>query len=74
VTGDTENLILEPLKRFQAQMTRFEDRLDTVSADMRAIKQHRTAFMASEETQDGELAEMKLRLDRIERRLDPRDS
>jgi regulator of replication initiation timing len=74
MTADTENLILEHLKRFQAQMTRFEDRLDTVSADMRAIKQHMAAFMASEASQDGELAEMKLRLDRIERRLDLRDS
>lgn len=73
MTGETENLILEHLKWFQAQMTRFEDSLDTVRGDVRAIKQHMAAFMASEANQDGEIAAIKMQLERIERRLDLRD-
>jgi hypothetical protein len=74
VTGETENLILEHLKRFQTQMTRFEERLDTMGADMRAMKQHMAAFMGSEASQDQEIASIKVQLERIERRLELRDS
>ena len=73
MTDDTENLILEHLKRFQAQLTRVEDRLDTMGADLRATKQHMAAFMASEASQDTEIASMKVQLERIERRLELRD-
>lgn len=73
MTNETENLILEHLKRFQSQMTRFEDTLDTVRSDMRAMKQHMAAFMASEASQDEEIAAIKVHLERIERRLDLRD-
>ena len=52
MTDETDNLVLEHLKRFQSQMNRFEERLDTVQQDMRAMKQHMSAFMASEAAQD----------------------
>ena len=74
MTNETENLILEHLKRFQAQMTRFEDRLDNIATDLRSVKQHMAAFMASEASQDAEVASMKPQLERIERRLELRDS
>jgi hypothetical protein len=67
---EVENLMLEHLKRFQLQMTRFEDKLDGVAAGMRGMKQHMAAFMASEATQDAGMAAITVRLDRIERRLD----
>ncbi|MEM6307096.1 MAG: hypothetical protein AAF701_03810 [Pseudomonadota bacterium] len=73
MTNETENLILEHLKRFQAQMTRFEDSLNTVRTDMRGLKQHMAAFMSSESSQDAEIAGIKIQLERIERRLELRD-
>jgi len=73
MTDETTNLVLEHLKRFQAQMSRFEDRLGDIASDMHVLKQHMSAFMQSELRQDGELASLKLRLDRIERRLDLTD-
>jgi hypothetical protein len=54
-------------------MNRFEERLDTVQQDMRAMKQHMSAFMASEAAQDEGIAGLALRFDRIERRLELRD-
>jgi hypothetical protein len=67
---EVENLLLEHHKRFPAQMARFEDKIDTPAADFRGVKQRMAAFMTSEISQDGDLAAMKLRLERIERRLD----
>ena len=73
MTDETANLVLEHLKRFQFQMNRFEERLDMVQQDMRATKQHMSAFMASEAAQDEGIAALAVRLERIERRLEVRD-
>jgi regulator of replication initiation timing len=70
---EVENLAPERLKRVQAQMSRFEDKLNEVAADMRGIKQHMAAFMTSEANQDAAIASLQERLDRTERRLDPID-
>lgn len=70
MTDETANLVIEHLKRFQAQMSRFEDRLSDVASDMHVLKQHMAAFMQTELRQDTDLAAIKLRLDRIERRLE----
>lgn len=67
---EVENLMLEHLKRFQAQMSRVEEKIEGVAADLRGVKQHMAAFMTSEVNRDGEMASFKLRLERIERRLD----
>ena len=73
MTYETANLVLEHLKRFQSQMNRFEERLDTVQQDLRAMKRHMSAFMASEAAQDEGIAGVAVRLDGIGRRLEPRD-
>jgi len=67
---EVENLMLEHLKRFQAQMSRVEEKLDELAADVRSGKQHMAAFLTTEYNQDAGIASIKSRLDRIERRLD----
>ena len=67
---EVENLMLEHLKRVQAQMSRVEEKVDEVAADLRGVKQHMAAFLTSEFNQDASIASIKSRLDRIERRLD----
>ncbi len=67
---EAENLVLERLKRFQAQMSRFEGKLGEVAADIRGMKQHMASFMTSEANQDGAIAALRHRLERIKRRLD----
>ena len=67
---EAENLVLEHLKRIQAQMSRFEERLNEVAADMRGMKQHMAAFMTSEANQAAAIAALQHRPERVERRLD----
>ena len=70
MTSKVENLVLEHLKRFQAQTTCVEDKVEQMATDLRGVKQHMAAFMGSEFSQDSEIASLTLRLERIERRLD----
>lgn len=65
-----ENLILEHLRVLRADVGRLSDDMRGMHAEMRAMKQHMAAFMAHETTQDGDIASIKARIDRIERRLD----
>jgi regulator of replication initiation timing len=67
---EAENLVLEHLKRIQAQMSRFEERLNEVAADMRGMKQRLAAFMTSEANQDAAIDALQHRPERVERRLD----
>ena len=67
---EVEDLVLEPLKRFQAQMARVEEKVDGLGMDLRGVKQHMAAFLTSEVNQDADIASLKSRLERIERRLD----
>jgi hypothetical protein len=67
---EVENLVLEHLKRFQAQMVRVEEKVDGLSMEIRGGKQHMAAFLTSEVNQDADIASLKTRLERIERRLD----
>ena len=64
---EVENLMLEHLKRFQAQMSRVEEKVDGLAGDLRGVKQHMAAFMTSDANRDGEMASFKVRLERIER-------
>ena len=49
------------------------DNLTDLKTDMRGLKGHMAAFMQSEVAQDGAIASIQSRLDRIERRLELRE-
>ena len=66
----TNELLLETLKAVQAKLSRVADDIADIKTDMRGVKGHMAAFMQSEVAQDGTLAAIQSRLDRIERRLD----
>ena len=70
MTEETESLVLEILKRLQAEFALMRQDMSGMRAEMLSIKQHMAAFMSHELTQDSDVASIKLRLDRIERRLD----
>jgi hypothetical protein len=65
-----ENLILEHLRALRAEAASTAEEIRGIRSEMRSMKQHMAAFMAHETTQDGDIAAMKLQLDRIGRRLD----
>ena len=70
MTDDRSDLMLELLKRLQSGQTRLEEKVDRLASEFVGMNQHMATFMQSEFHQDAEIAAMRLRLDRIERRLD----
>lgn len=66
----TNELLLETLKDIQAKLNDMANDLSDVKADMRGLKGHMAAFMQSEVAQDGAVAAIQTKIDRIERRLD----
>jgi predicted nucleic acid-binding Zn-ribbon protein len=73
MTEETESRVLEILKRMQASLSRLESSVSDLGAALRAVKSHMAGFMQSEFRQDTELADLRHRIDRIERRLARRD-
>lgn len=70
MTDDVENLVLEHLKRIQAELSHVRDEIRTVHASQVAMQQtlgaHSTLLYQCVE----DIASVRVRLDRIERRLD----
>jgi hypothetical protein len=65
-----EHLLLEHLRAIRTEMTRMSDRMDTFGAEMRAIRHQHAAVTTLQEHDHDDLATIKVRLDRIERRLE----
>ncbi len=70
MTDEPDSLTLRSLRRLDETIDRLTDQVTDLSADVRGIKSHMAGFMQNEVAQDGALASIKQRLDRIERRLD----
>lgn len=66
---DTENQLLETLEMLQADMVRLADRMTDVKVDMRATRQHVVGLVAVQDHDHVELAQIKLRLERLEKQL-----
>jgi hypothetical protein len=69
VTDEPDGLALRYLRRLDGRMDRLGDQVSDLSAEVRAIRSHMAGFMQNEVAQDGAIASIRLRLDRIERRL-----
>ncbi|WP_106691729.1 hypothetical protein [Paracoccus methylarcula] len=65
----TNELLLEHLKAIQANLGHVANDVTDVKTDMRGIKEHMAAFMRSEVSQDSGIAQLTLRVERIEKRL-----
>ena len=70
MTAEVENLILEHLRALRADMSSVRSDIADVKSDLRGVKTHLSGFMQSELAQDGAIAAIRERLDRIERRLE----
>ena len=69
----TNQLLLEHLKAIQSKLSSMADDIADLQSDMRGIKSHMAGFLHSEVAQDGAIASMRARLDRLERRLELQD-
>ncbi len=65
-----ENLILEHLRAMRADIASVKEEMVGMRAEMRSLKQHMAGFMSHEAAQDGDIAAVKLQLERIGKRLD----
>ena len=70
----TNELLLENLKSIQSQLSDVKKSITDLATDIRGVKGHQAAFMSSELAQDGMLAEIRSRLDRVEKRLELKEA
>ncbi len=65
----TNELLLEHMKAMHGRLEQIASDIGDLKIDMRGIKTHMGAFLTSEAAQDGAIAGLSLRLERIEKRL-----
>ena len=65
-----ESLILEHLPAMRSEISGINEEIRGIRSEMRSMKSHMAAFMAHETTRDGDIAAVKLQLERIGKRLD----
>lgn len=66
----TNDLLFEQLKAIQTKLGLMASDIADVKTDVRGVKAHMAAFLESEVAQDGAMAALQTRMERIERRLD----
>jgi hypothetical protein len=70
MSDDRADLILEILKNIQQRLTRVEDAQNTTNRRLSALDAHLVGFHTTGTSNTADIDELKLRLDRIEKRLD----
>ena len=65
-----ENLVLEQLSAIRTDMGRMSDRIETLAVEMRAMRHQMAGIATLQEHDHDEIASVKVRLDRIERRFE----
>ena len=73
MVDDPDNLVLRYLRKLDERTERIEANQKDMAADIRTLKGHMANFMQTEIRQDGAIAAIQDRLDRIERRLEISD-
>jgi hypothetical protein len=68
--ANTDNLVLEHLRAIRSDIARLANRMETMSVELTAIRQHLGGVVTIQDHDHGDIAEIKSRLDRIERRLE----
>ena len=68
--AEPENLALEHLRGIRGEMGKMADWMHTMSVEMTAIRQHLAGVVTIQEHDHGDIARIKVRLERIEKRLD----
>lgn len=70
MTDEVENLVLEHLRAMRADIAKIKDDGQTMKVEMVALRQQVSSIQTIQEHDHTEIAAIKVRLDRIERRLD----
>ena len=67
---EADSLIIEHLRQLRDRQDKTHALVETIANDMRSMKGHMAAFMQNEVVQDSAMAELRIRLERIEKRLE----
>ena len=70
---EPDNLMLEHLRGIRGDMAKMADWMQTMSVEMTAIRQHLAGVVTIQEHDHGDIASIKVRLERIEKRLELAD-
>jgi hypothetical protein len=66
---EPDNLVLEHLRAIRSEIGRMADWMQTLSVEMTAMRQHLAGVVTIQEHDHVDIAGIKLRLERIEKRL-----
>lgn len=69
----TDNLVLELLRQMRGDIAVIKDEMSLMRSEMRVMRQHMAAIVGTQVLHDEEIATLKVRIDRIERRLELAD-
>ena len=67
---EPDNLVLEQLRAIRGDLSKLVDEMQTMRVEMTAIRQHMAGMMTIQEHDHVDIAGIKNRLDRIEKRLE----
>jgi hypothetical protein len=67
---EPDNLVLEHLRAIRAEVTKLGEWMHSMSIDMTAMRHHLFGAITTQNHDHVDIAEIKVRLDRIEKRLE----
>jgi hypothetical protein len=67
---EPRDLVLEHLRAIRGDIGTIKDSMRTMQAEMTSMRQHMAGVVTLRDHDHGDIAELKVRLDRIERRLE----
>jgi hypothetical protein len=70
VTDETESLVLEHLRAIRSDVGRMKDDMSGLRMEMTAMRHDMAGVRTLQDMHYGDIAALKVRLERIERRLD----
>jgi hypothetical protein len=68
--AEPDNLVLEHLRAIRGEMAKMANWMETLSTEMTAMRHHLFGAITTQNHDHVDIAEMKVRLDRIEKRLE----
>jgi hypothetical protein len=70
MTDEPDSIVLRYLRKLDDKMDNLDGRQQEMTAELRSLKTHMSAFLQAELSQDSSIASILHRLEKIERRLD----
>ena len=70
MTAEVENLMLEHLRAIRADTAKMSEDIRGLRTEMTSMRQHMAGVVTLQELDHTDIASLKVRLDRIERRLE----